>query len=100
MIAAEPAPGASATSADAPGGVVLPVLAKLGIDAGSARAATDSALAQLPVLGESSSLQGATTDGETLAAIKAGKGLADVEATWAQNLAAFKARREQFLLYR
>lgn len=35
-----------------------------------------------------------------LDAIKAGKGLADVEATWAGDLAAFKARREQFLLYR
>ncbi|MBX3213311.1 MAG: DUF1343 domain-containing protein [Labilithrix sp.] len=33
-------------------------------------------------------------------AIRAGKGLADVEATWARDLASFKARRERFLLYR
>jgi len=32
-------------------------------------------------------------------AIRAGKGLADVEATWAAGLAAFKERRERFLLY-
>lgn len=33
-------------------------------------------------------------------ALRSGKGLADVEATWAADLAAFKVRREPFLLYR
>jgi uncharacterized protein YbbC (DUF1343 family) len=33
-------------------------------------------------------------------AIRAGKGLADIEATWASALGAFKERRERFLLYR
>ncbi|MCW5831279.1 MAG: DUF1343 domain-containing protein [Labilithrix sp.] len=33
-------------------------------------------------------------------AIRAGKGLADVEATWALDLATFKARRARFLLYK
>jgi uncharacterized protein YbbC (DUF1343 family) len=33
-------------------------------------------------------------------AIRAGKGLADIEATWASELAAFKERRERFLVYR
>lgn len=35
----------------------------------------------------------------TLEAIRAGKGVADVEATWASELAAFKVRRAPFLLY-
>jgi uncharacterized protein YbbC (DUF1343 family) len=34
-----------------------------------------------------------------MAAIRAGKGLADIEATWAADLAVFKERRERFLLY-
>jgi uncharacterized protein YbbC (DUF1343 family) len=35
-----------------------------------------------------------------MAAIRAGKGLADVEATWASGLATFKEHRQRFLLYR
>jgi uncharacterized protein YbbC (DUF1343 family) len=35
-----------------------------------------------------------------IAAIKDGKGVADVEATWAADLGAFLERRERFLLYR
>jgi uncharacterized protein YbbC (DUF1343 family) len=35
-----------------------------------------------------------------LAAIRAGQGIADIEATWASSLGAFKVRREAFLLYR
>lgn len=35
-----------------------------------------------------------------MSAIRAGKGLADIEATWAFDLGAFKERRERFLLYR
>jgi uncharacterized protein YbbC (DUF1343 family) len=35
-----------------------------------------------------------------LEAVRAGKGLADVESTWASELAAFRERRERFLLYR
>ncbi|MBX3207479.1 MAG: DUF1343 domain-containing protein [Labilithrix sp.] len=38
--------------------------------------------------------------GPAMSAIRAGKGLADVEATWAFELATFKERRERFLLYR
>ena len=33
-------------------------------------------------------------------AIRTGKGLADIEATWAYDLGTFKERRERFLLYR
>lgn len=35
-----------------------------------------------------------------MSAIRAGKSIADIEATWALDLATFKERRERFLLYR
>ncbi len=35
-----------------------------------------------------------------LNAVRAGKGLADIEATWATELGTFKQKRERFLLYR
>jgi hypothetical protein len=34
-----------------------------------------------------------------MAALRAGRPVAEVEATWQRDLAAFKARRERFLLY-
>lgn len=37
--------------------------------------------------------------GPAMDAIRAGKGLADIEATWAEHLGAFKAHRAAFLLY-
>ncbi|MHB8240433.1 MAG: ATP-dependent chaperone ClpB [Solirubrobacteraceae bacterium] len=46
--------GAGSARADSPGGVVLPVLAKLGIEAGAVRAQVADALAALPVLAEGS----------------------------------------------
>ncbi len=48
------APTGAAASADAPGGVVLPVLGKLGIDAVALRDTVQTALAELPVLGADS----------------------------------------------
>jgi hypothetical protein len=39
-------------------------------------------------------------DDETLAAIKAGKSLAEIKALWAPRLAEYAARRKNFLLYR
>src|SRR5271154_1002633 len=60
--------GASAESAraDSPGGVVLPVLSKLGVDPAAARAQVEDALAALPVLGEGSSAQAALPGSELL----------------------------------
>ncbi|HEY4428142.1 MAG TPA: ATP-dependent chaperone ClpB [Solirubrobacteraceae bacterium] len=52
------APGAGtvgqAPSAESPGGVVLPVLAKLGVEPGSLRSSVEQALDALPVLGSGS----------------------------------------------
>jgi ATP-dependent Clp protease ATP-binding subunit ClpB len=53
--AERPASAGPPASADAPGGVVLPVLAKLGIQVPSVRQSVEQALAELPVLGEGSS---------------------------------------------
>jgi ATP-dependent Clp protease ATP-binding subunit ClpB len=44
-----------APSADAPGGVVVPVLAKLGVQVPALRQSVEQALGELPVLGEGSS---------------------------------------------
>jgi ATP-dependent Clp protease ATP-binding subunit ClpB len=55
--------------ADAPGGVVLPVLAKLGVQTGAARAQVEQALAGLPVLGEGSS-QAAVPDSELISVLR------------------------------
>src|SRR5206468_407928 len=65
---AAPAPGGA--SADAPGGVVLPVFAKLGIQPGAVRAAADEALSRLPVLGEGSSTDAAAPGAELLAVLR------------------------------
>jgi ATP-dependent Clp protease ATP-binding subunit ClpB len=68
-LLAEPAAGAqTAGSADAPGGVVLPVLAKLGIDAQAVRADVEQALSQLPVLGEGSGADALAQPGSELIA--------------------------------
>src|ERR1700686_5477322 len=64
------APGAG-TSADAPGGVVLPVLAKLGIQAGPLRAQVEDALAELPVLGDGSSAEPTGPSADLVSVIRA-----------------------------
>jgi ATP-dependent Clp protease ATP-binding subunit ClpB len=58
-----------APSAEAPGGVVLPVLAKLGIEVGPLRQAVDQALGELPVLGEGSSGDAVSQPGSELVAV-------------------------------
>jgi ATP-dependent Clp protease ATP-binding subunit ClpB len=58
-------------SADAPGGVVVPVLAKLGIEPGAVRAAAEQALAQLPVLGEGSAVEGIAPGAELVSVLRA-----------------------------
>jgi len=63
LLADAPASGAAA-SADSAGGVVLGVLAKLGIQAAPVRAQIQDALAELPVLGETSSAQTASPSAE------------------------------------
>jgi ATP-dependent Clp protease ATP-binding subunit ClpB len=50
-----PAPGGAGASADAPGGVVLGVLAKLGVEVDGLRAGVERALGELPVAGADSS---------------------------------------------
>ncbi len=59
------------TSADAAGGVVLPVLAKLGVQAGPLRAQVEDALAELPVLGEGSEPQATGPSAELVAVLRA-----------------------------
>jgi ATP-dependent Clp protease ATP-binding subunit ClpB len=56
--------------ADSPGGVVLPVLSKLGVDPAAARAQVQDALEALPVLGEGSSAQ-ASPGSELLSVLRA-----------------------------
>jgi ATP-dependent Clp protease ATP-binding subunit ClpB len=62
------APGAGA-SADAPGGVVLPVLAKLGIPFDGLRHDVEQALGELPVLGEGSGADAVGQPGADLLAV-------------------------------
>ncbi|HEY4451640.1 MAG TPA: ATP-dependent chaperone ClpB [Solirubrobacteraceae bacterium] len=61
--------GEQAARADAPGGVVLPVLAKLGVQTGAARAQVEQALEALPVLGEGSA-QAAVPDSELVSVLR------------------------------
>jgi ATP-dependent Clp protease ATP-binding subunit ClpB len=61
----------AATSAGAAGGVVLPVLAKLGIQAGPLRAQVEDALAELPVLGEGSTAEPAGPSAELVSVLRA-----------------------------
>ena len=63
------AAGAGGTSAEAPGGVVLPVLAKLGIPFDGLRNDVEQALDALPVLGESSSGDALAQPGSELLAV-------------------------------
>jgi len=70
-LIAPPAAGAAATSADAPGGLVLGVLAKLGVDADALRATVSQALDQLPVQDAASSEAGAQPGSELLAVLRA-----------------------------
>ncbi len=63
-------PGGSAgASADAPGGVVLPVLAKLGIEVDGLRAGVERALAELPVAGAGSDADALGQPGAELLAV-------------------------------
>src|SRR5207302_7954528 len=70
VLLAEP-PVPAGASADAPGGVVLPVLAKLGVQAATVRAAAEQALAQLPVLSADSTAELAAPGAELVAVLRA-----------------------------
>jgi ATP-dependent Clp protease ATP-binding subunit ClpB len=63
-----PAPAGSATSADAPGGVVLGVLAKLGVPFDSLRTGVERALDELPVAGAGSGADAVAQPGTELIA--------------------------------
>src|SRR5258705_12677667 len=56
-------------SADAPGGVVLPVLTKLGVDAAALRASVEQAISTLPVLGAGSGGEAPAQAGSELVAV-------------------------------
>jgi ATP-dependent Clp protease ATP-binding subunit ClpB len=70
LLAALLADGSPGTSADSPGGVVLPVLDKLGIQAGAVRAQVEDGLAALPVMAAGSPAP-ATPASELVAVIRA-----------------------------
>jgi ATP-dependent Clp protease ATP-binding subunit ClpB len=59
----------AASSADAPGGVVLPVLAKLGIQVDGLRTGVERALEELPVAGASSPADAVAQPGSELLAV-------------------------------
>ena len=44
-------------------------------------------------------IAGSVGNAKTLEAISAGKSIADIQATWTSDLAAFRAKREKYLLY-
>jgi ATP-dependent Clp protease ATP-binding subunit ClpB len=71
LLSALLAESPQATAAEAPGGVVLGVLGKLGIEADAVRSAGERVLAQLPVLGEGSAVAPATTSSELLSILRA-----------------------------
>jgi ATP-dependent Clp protease ATP-binding subunit ClpB len=62
--------GATGADTESPGGVVLPVLAKLGVQAAPVRSAVEQALAGLPVLGESSDAQTAAPGAELVSVLR------------------------------
>src|SRR6476646_11463085 len=71
-LLAEPAgtgSGGPAPSADAPGGVVLPVLAKLGAQPAALRSSVDQALGALPVLGSGSGGEAPAQPGSELVTV-------------------------------
>ncbi|HEX3510516.1 MAG TPA: ATP-dependent chaperone ClpB [Solirubrobacteraceae bacterium] len=70
LLAEAPA-GAGPSSADAPGGLVLGVLAKLGVDVDALRATVSDAIDQLPVQSASSSEEGAQPSSELIAVLRA-----------------------------
>ena len=75
VLLAEPqrSPGAGApASADAPGGVVLPVLAKLGVQVDGLRMGVERALEELPVAGSASPADGVAQPGAELLAVLRG----------------------------
>jgi len=63
------APGGAAASADSPGGVVLPVLGKLGVQVEALRATVEQGLTQLPVAGSGSSADAVAQPGSELVAV-------------------------------
>ncbi|HEV2923412.1 MAG TPA: ATP-dependent chaperone ClpB [Solirubrobacteraceae bacterium] len=69
LAEAERSGAAPAPSADAPGGVVLPVLAKLGVQVPALRQNVEQALSQLPVLGEGTAGDALAQPGSELLAV-------------------------------
>ncbi len=69
LLAVLLAPGAGTASADAPGGVVLPVLAKLGVPFDALRTAAEAALDELPVASPSASSDGVAQPGSELTSV-------------------------------
>jgi len=69
LAPASGSPGAAAASADAPGGVVLGVLAKLGVQVDGLRAGVARALGELPVAGPSSPADAVAQPGSELLAV-------------------------------
>jgi ATP-dependent Clp protease ATP-binding subunit ClpB len=63
------APRATEAAADAPGGVVLPVLGKLGLDVDALRATVEQGLGQLPVAGSGSSADSVAQPGSELVSV-------------------------------
>ena len=63
------APRATEVAADAPGGVVLPVLGKLGLDVDALRATVQQGLEQLPVAGSGSSADSVAQPGSELVSV-------------------------------
>src|SRR5271166_2687175 len=61
--------GADTPSADSPGGVVLPVLAKLGVEIDALRTGVSRALGELPVAGEASPADAVAQPGTELLAV-------------------------------
>ncbi|HEV3047701.1 MAG TPA: ATP-dependent chaperone ClpB [Solirubrobacteraceae bacterium] len=72
LLGEAPRGAGGATSADAPGGVVLPVLAKLGVQVDGLRAGVERALEELPVAGSASPADAvAQPSSELLAVLRA-----------------------------
>ncbi|HLL91676.1 MAG TPA: ATP-dependent chaperone ClpB [Solirubrobacteraceae bacterium] len=69
LLAPAPGAGGAAASAEAPGGVVLGVLAKLGVQVDGLRAGVQRALSELPVAGPSSPADAVAQPGSELLAI-------------------------------
>jgi ATP-dependent Clp protease ATP-binding subunit ClpB len=69
LAEAERSGAAPAPSADAPGGVVLPVLAKLGVQVPALRQNVEQALSELPVLGEGTAGDALAQPGSELLAV-------------------------------